>query len=348
MALPNSTKIPTPYGFINIGDIKIGDYVFDADGNPTTVSGVFPQGKMKLYKVTFEDERSELCTADHLWEVYPSLISKKTTVFSTSDIMTDISMNINCRMNPYVMVVSKPVEFNEKPVPFDPYLYGAVLATYCTTEPLTIFTYGNDDIEAIIGTILDADVVHDDSTMSSAFSKDGELLTTSDIFGNESILTNGGILDEFIYNSYDVRMQLLHGMMDAVGSLTNDSHNVMIYLKDKNTVHDFSTLIESLGHSSSISKRDSMNEVTLNAGRDLTDVIFTIPSKQQKASNAIHIPSYAILRTEHVEETPLEEDCTCIYVENDHHLFLTEHFIPTHDTPLDAQNKSYLIRNCST
>ena len=50
-AQPNNTMIPTPNGYKQIGEIKVGDYVFNRYGQPTKVLGVFPQGKQRVYKV---------------------------------------------------------------------------------------------------------------------------------------------------------------------------------------------------------------------------------------------------------------------------------------------------------
>ena len=42
-----STKIPTPtaQGWTNMGDLKVGDYVFDRTGNPTKVLNIFELGE---------------------------------------------------------------------------------------------------------------------------------------------------------------------------------------------------------------------------------------------------------------------------------------------------------------
>ena len=50
-AQPVDTIIPTPDGDKRLGDIAVGDYVFDRLGKPTKVLGVFPQGKLDNYKV---------------------------------------------------------------------------------------------------------------------------------------------------------------------------------------------------------------------------------------------------------------------------------------------------------
>ena len=48
--IPNSTIIPTPNGLKTIGEIQVGDYLFDAFGNPTLVKAVYPQGEKEVWK----------------------------------------------------------------------------------------------------------------------------------------------------------------------------------------------------------------------------------------------------------------------------------------------------------
>ena len=66
-AIPNDTVIPTPIGYRRVGDIKVGDYLFDRQGNPTKVLAVYPQGKKRVYELTFSDGRKAQCCKDHLW-----------------------------------------------------------------------------------------------------------------------------------------------------------------------------------------------------------------------------------------------------------------------------------------
>ena len=69
-AQPNWIKIPTPNGWTTLGEIKVGDFVFDRYGNPTEVLGVFPQGVIDCYKVTLSDGRSTYCNNEHIWSCY--------------------------------------------------------------------------------------------------------------------------------------------------------------------------------------------------------------------------------------------------------------------------------------
>jgi phosphate starvation-inducible PhoH-like protein len=53
-----------------MGDIQLGDQVYGRDGKLHKVIGVFPQGKRPVYKMTFTDGSSTLCSDEHLWEVH--------------------------------------------------------------------------------------------------------------------------------------------------------------------------------------------------------------------------------------------------------------------------------------
>ena len=46
-----------------MGDIKVGDQVINPDGGYANVIGVFPQGVMDIYRVTFSDGSFTECTA---------------------------------------------------------------------------------------------------------------------------------------------------------------------------------------------------------------------------------------------------------------------------------------------
>jgi len=65
----NSTLIPTDGGFKPMGDIRVGMNVFDRYGEFTKVTGVFPQGKIPVWEVSFEDGTSTKCNSEHLWAI---------------------------------------------------------------------------------------------------------------------------------------------------------------------------------------------------------------------------------------------------------------------------------------
>lgn len=69
-ALDISTKIPTPNGYTTMGDLKVGDEVFDKDGNITKVTFVTPiKYNHKCYEVTFSDGEKIIADEEHNWLV---------------------------------------------------------------------------------------------------------------------------------------------------------------------------------------------------------------------------------------------------------------------------------------
>ncbi len=66
-ALDVCTPIPTPQGFVPIGEIKRGDRVLDSSGKPCTVTTAFAPFIGDTYRITFDDgEQIDACT-DHKW-----------------------------------------------------------------------------------------------------------------------------------------------------------------------------------------------------------------------------------------------------------------------------------------
>lgn len=68
-ALADWTPIPVAddRGYVPIHDIVPGDYVFDENGTPVLVKGVYPQGKLPAYLMTFSDGSEIVCNTEHIW-----------------------------------------------------------------------------------------------------------------------------------------------------------------------------------------------------------------------------------------------------------------------------------------
>lgn len=90
-AQPLDTKIPIPGGKWKLmGQLKIGDQVLDGDGNPTTVTGTFPQGEKPVYEIQWNDGfRNSRCCIEHLWDVRKDGETDYTTM-SLKDICDEI------------------------------------------------------------------------------------------------------------------------------------------------------------------------------------------------------------------------------------------------------------------
>lgn len=67
-ALALDTPIPTPQGWVAMGDLKAGDTVFGADGNPCRVTATSPVfSDHKCYRISFSNGEEVVADAGHLW-----------------------------------------------------------------------------------------------------------------------------------------------------------------------------------------------------------------------------------------------------------------------------------------
>ncbi|GFJ90608.1 hypothetical protein Prum_042500 [Phytohabitans rumicis] len=68
-ALATDTPIPTPDGWTTMGDLKAGDRVLGADGQPTTVTQAYDlRHDRPCYEVVFSDGSTIVADAEHLWK----------------------------------------------------------------------------------------------------------------------------------------------------------------------------------------------------------------------------------------------------------------------------------------
>ncbi|GIW56685.1 MAG: hypothetical protein KatS3mg082_3089 [Nitrospiraceae bacterium] len=66
-AQPLTAKVLTPTGFVEMGQLRVGDQVIGSDGRPCLILGVYPQGVKEVFRVTFRDGSTTECCDDHLW-----------------------------------------------------------------------------------------------------------------------------------------------------------------------------------------------------------------------------------------------------------------------------------------
>lgn len=69
-AQPIDAKLLTLNGFISMGEAEVGMPLASIDGEPSIISGVYPQGIKQTYKVRLIDGRETECCEEHLWAVF--------------------------------------------------------------------------------------------------------------------------------------------------------------------------------------------------------------------------------------------------------------------------------------
>lgn len=139
-ALLDSELIYTPYGPKKIGFADIGDIIYGDDGKITTVVGVYPQGFVDMYKVTFEDGRSIVCCGQHQWKVKYHGDYK---VMSTMGI-------IHSDFQKMTIDIGEAVDFPERRWLMSPQLLGSLTASFLCGSTDRIFELSNKEMDDII------------------------------------------------------------------------------------------------------------------------------------------------------------------------------------------------------
>lgn len=139
-ALLDSELIYTPYGSKKIGFADIGDIIYGDDGNLTTIVGVYPQGFVDTYKVTFEDGRSVVCCGQHQWKVKYHGDYK---VMSTMGI-------IHSDFSKMTIDMGEAVDFPERRWLISPQLMGSLVASFLCGATDRIFELSKKEMDDII------------------------------------------------------------------------------------------------------------------------------------------------------------------------------------------------------
>ena len=139
-ALLDSELIYTPYGPKKIGFANIGDIIYGDDGKITTIVGVYPQGFVDMYKVTFEDGRSIVCCGQHQWKVKYHGDYK---VMSTMGI-------IHSDFQKMTIDIGEAVDFPERRWLMSPHLLGSLTASFLCGSTDRIFELSNKEMDDII------------------------------------------------------------------------------------------------------------------------------------------------------------------------------------------------------
>ena len=139
-ALLDSEIIYTPYGSKKIGFADIGDIIYGDDGNLTTIVGVYPQGFVDTYKVTFEDGRSVVCCGQHQWKVKYHGDYK---VMSTMGI-------IHSDFSKMTIDMGEAVDFPERRWLISPQLMGSLVASFLCGATDRIFELSKKEMDDVI------------------------------------------------------------------------------------------------------------------------------------------------------------------------------------------------------
>lgn len=237
---PVSIEIPTPTGMKRFGDLKIGDLVFDQDGNSTKVEEIQQKGIQDVYEVKFLNGRSTKCTIDHLWKVYyrshgmwkEDVIPLKHIIADSIGVDSVDGTKLILGEKRYSVPINGAAKFKECHTSIDPYVMGILISNGCLTDEYLRISQPTDEVPNSISNILNMDIVprseSDDDYSYIFYDHDGNRIKTNDVLKDYPELINlkspdRFIPDDFLFNSIENRLALLNGLMDGDGSITERS-----------------------------------------------------------------------------------------------------------------------------
>lgn len=320
-SLLNSILIPSPIsetGYIRMGDIKVGDYVYDRKGRPTKVLGVFPQGPREVFEIKFTDGRKILADGEHLFSYYTAKQKLKydnnqykngVPNFKTNSVNELLELGVTTQEAngqskvKFYLPMNEAVERTPKEFNLQPYELGTLLSD----------SYFDNDKLSEIPELINCD--------------------SHDKF----------IPKDYKLGSIEQRWNLIKGLFDADGNIANDNSFDVTYASiSEKLISDIQEVLWSLGVMSTIVDDNKQSGYTLQIKSQSNEKnrFFSLPRKleicdlaEKQDAHKKRIKKFNFVGIESITKLSTKEDMTCILVDNNEHLFLAgrEHIV-THNT----------------
>ena len=310
-AQPLTSRIATPTGWKLMRDIQVGDEVLTPKGTVTTVTGVYPKGKRPVYDVELCDgSHAEACN-EHLWDIIAkeddeSINSVVTTDTLKSYIYNDIRVSLSN---------VEPLAYKQKCLVLNPFILGFILSS---RYDLSTGIFDFSDV---------------DKTLKTEFYKLGYNVNQQmDLHAELSDLgllgiaeTDKFIPNDYIFGSIEQRKQLLFGLCDSFGYF--DSSYLVFIVSGERLSKDIQSLIRSLGGVCFVKKQGSMFKIRgkvnfLPFGCDCMKHILRLDNSRWD------LPLKYVRKVTYLRD----DEVQCISVADESHMYITDDYIPTHNT----------------
>lgn len=264
-------------------NIEVGDYVYNRHGKPVEVLGVYPQGKLDAYELTFSDGRTAICSADHIWPYWQRLHRSEQIGNITLEQMLEKGIyhikpsekDDPTRRNRsrFSMPINDAVEFPEQNHKISPYIMGAFLGDGCkNSEGYFELSSELEYHAAQIANMLGCKGYRKQSkSYSWHFYKEpyveGEKNKKLHVWDIDpayaELLSNTYcgdkyIPEEYLFDSIENRWELLRGLMDTDGTIFKQPwrHPITFNTTSEQLAYDFRSLCNSLGLIAHIATND--------------------------------------------------------------------------------------------
>lgn len=350
-AQPLYSLVFTENGKKTIGEIQIGEKVACPDGTFSEVIGIFDQGLKPVYEFVFRDGTKVRSSDEHLWLV--EFIDKglKPLIKTTKEII-EICNKDEEKSQIGIRPLSIPVDFKAQELLIDPYLMGLILGDGCLAGINVGFSSADQEIIDSINIILSntschikkRDGLYDYSIIGNRNKNEkrqaNEILLAIRKYGLGSKKSNNKFIpQEYLYNTAKNRLEILRGLLDTDGSIC-DTFTIEYSTVSKQLSEQVAFLVESLGgicrtverttfYTYKGEKKQGQLSYRLYIKMPNDVIPFKLTRKAERCKNRT---KYQLKRMIDCIDYIGEEECRCIKIAHPDELYITDHFIPTHNT----------------
>jgi len=348
-AQPLHANILTPGGWKQMGQMQVGDEIINSQGGRSRVTGVFPQGEKEIFRVTFTDNSTVECCAEHLWAVQSPAQKHRGQAYKVKELQ-ELAPDLRDKNGntKWFIPLVKPVDFQRQSVPVDPYFLGLLLGDGCfrrrsislSTSDAEIVNYVSQELPASL-TMRPQPQTCDYTFVKTTSAWTDDLMQHISALG----LEGKGSKDKFIPQSYlfsDIvtRVSLLQGLLDADGYVSARGEVCQFTSVSPALIEGVTFLVQSLGGT----VRQSCKQPTYSykgeqkTGQLAYTLTLSLPSHIQpfrllrKAAlyrpKTKYQPYRGIKSVEPIGVMPAQ----CISVDAPDRLYVTDNFVLTHNT----------------
>jgi hypothetical protein len=251
---PTHTRVITPGGWRSFGDIRAGDYVFNAQGLPTRVSAVVERGLVEALSVSFGDGTVVQCTAGQPWRIQsPDRRSRgRPPRFLCIEAIARSLRGAHGESRHYV-IAPKPLAIEGREFQVQPYLLGALIGDGGMSKKQVYFATADSEMITRIRPLLPSGVFLRQRTgywwhlAAAGPGRRNPLIGALRDLGLQGHRAEAKFIPEpYLFSSKSQRTALLQGLMDTDGSASTTKPPVFSTVSLR-LVIDMSELVRSLG-----------------------------------------------------------------------------------------------------
>lgn len=342
-AQPLNSLILTPNGYKKMGDIKVGDKVIDGKGKSTKVTDIFPQGKKSIYRISFNDNTSVLCSDEHLWKLRKYEDEDKEENFSVIELSTLIKGK-DYKKDRFVVPTPIIKCWKDNDLELSPYLIGLFLLNNVTENKYDLSSLDTDIIDEINTNLAKYDLKlfwkkreEDDEDyfpyykIVDSVSNEENIILIQDLLKDSKIedyISQKKIPHNYLFSKIETRVKLLKMFIKIKGSVCVDDKQdfIQVKLQDKNLSDDFAFLVRSLG---GIDKVVELNDEYIHI---VKFNIYKMPKTLYRFFNKVFLIQQKLGREIVNIEYAGEQECQCIMVASEDHTYITDNVTVTHNT----------------